>query len=132
MGNSHRHWRVVVETSGEHIVSIEPEMLAGREISEADEDVIRTAAHHLLAFIGDSSVEATDREGYAIRWANKAVDDVKESYSQLLDASKKALSTLRLASRQLTEDHRMVLCGRGWGWRTLAELEGAIAKAETK
>ncbi len=52
-GKRHYHWRVSVETSGEHIVSIEPEMLTGREISEADEDAIRTAAHHLLAFIGD-------------------------------------------------------------------------------
>lgn len=52
-GERHPHWRVSVETSGETIVSIEPEMLAGREISEADEDAIRTAAHHLLAFIGD-------------------------------------------------------------------------------
>lgn len=51
----HEHWRVSVEASGEHIVSIEPEMLAGREISEADEQAIRTAAHHLLAFIGDPS-----------------------------------------------------------------------------
>lgn len=50
----HEHWRVSVETSGEHIVSIEPEMLAGREISEADEGAIRTAAHHLLSFIGDT------------------------------------------------------------------------------
>ncbi|MDQ0132621.1 hypothetical protein J2T08_000522 [Neorhizobium galegae] len=53
MNEKHRHWRVSVETSGEQIVAIEPEMLAGREISEADEDAIRTAAHHLLAFIGD-------------------------------------------------------------------------------
>lgn len=49
----HDHWRVTVETSGEHIVSIEPEMLAGREPSEADYDAIRTAAHHLLSFAGD-------------------------------------------------------------------------------
>lgn len=49
----HPHWRVCVETSGEQIVAIESEMLAGREISEADEHAIRTAAHHLLVFIGD-------------------------------------------------------------------------------
>jgi len=48
-----KHWRVSVETSGETIVSIEPEMLAGREISDEDEVLIRTAAHHLLSFIGD-------------------------------------------------------------------------------
>lgn len=48
----------------------------------------------------------------------------------LLTAAKEALSTLKTASRQLTEDHKMVLMGRGWGWKTLANLEGAISKAE--
>lgn len=48
----------------------------------------------------------------------------------LLDAAKEALSVLRSASRQLSEDHRLVLGGRGWGWRTIAKLEGLIAKAE--
>lgn len=46
------HWRVVVERNGEHVVSIEPEMLAGREISDEDEVIIRIAAEHLLSFIG--------------------------------------------------------------------------------
>jgi hypothetical protein len=50
---THPHWRVSVETSGDLIVAIETEMLCGREISKAEEDAIRTAAHHLLAFIGD-------------------------------------------------------------------------------
>lgn len=53
MAKTHDHWRVTVETSGEHIVSIEPELLAGREPSEADENAIRAAAYHLLGFIGD-------------------------------------------------------------------------------
>lgn len=47
----------------------------------------------------------------------------------LLEALKKAEETLKTASRQLTEDHRMVLMGRGWGWRTLAAVEAAISKA---
>lgn len=58
--NRHPHWRVSVETSGKQIVAIEPEMLAGRELSEADEDAIRTAARHLLAFIGDPSPETME------------------------------------------------------------------------
>lgn len=49
---------------------------------------------------------------------------------ELLAALKEAFDTLKTASRQLTEDHRMVLMGRAWGWRTLATIEGAIAKAE--
>ncbi len=60
----HDHWRVSVETSGEHIVSIEPEMLAGREPSDADTIAIRTAAHHLLAFIGDHA----QPQPVAYRW----------------------------------------------------------------
>ena len=47
-----RHWRVTVSRSGEQIVAIEPEILAGREISSADEEAIRAAGENLLAFIG--------------------------------------------------------------------------------
>lgn len=49
---------------------------------------------------------------------------------ELLEALTEALQTLQIASRQLSEDHRMVLSGRRWGWRTIAKIEGAIAKAE--
>ena len=49
---------------------------------------------------------------------------------ELLAALKAAHSVLQTASRQLTEDHKMVLMGRGWGWRTLATIEGVIAKAD--
>jgi len=48
-----QHWSVTVEREGERVVTIESECLSGREISPEDEDAIRTAAHHLLAFIGD-------------------------------------------------------------------------------
>jgi len=51
---------VSVETSGDLIVAIETNMLAGREISKADEVAIRTAAHHLLAFIGDPNPPERD------------------------------------------------------------------------
>ena len=49
------HWCVVVERNGEHVVTIESRMLAGREISDEDEAVIEIAARHLLAFIGCSN-----------------------------------------------------------------------------
>lgn len=49
----HKHWRVEVETSGEHICAIETSMLAGRNLSAADEATIREAARHLLAFVGE-------------------------------------------------------------------------------
>lgn len=49
---------------------------------------------------------------------------------ELLDAVRDALAVLRTASKQLSEDHRLVLSGRGWGWQTLAKLEGIVAKIE--
>jgi hypothetical protein len=72
---SHKHWGVSVDTSGDLIVRIETECLAGREISEADEDAIRTAAHHLLAFIGDPIPEAGNGDGWLpIETADKDAD----------------------------------------------------------
>jgi hypothetical protein len=50
-----KHFAVSVERNGEEIVRIESNCLSGREISAEDEETIRTAAHHLLAFIGDPS-----------------------------------------------------------------------------
>lgn len=47
------HWSVTVSRDGEEIVTIESNCLSGREISAADEDAIRTAARHLLSFIGE-------------------------------------------------------------------------------
>lgn len=48
-----QHWAVSVYADGETIVTLESNFLAGRHLSEEDEDTIRNAAHHLLAFIGD-------------------------------------------------------------------------------
>lgn len=47
------HWSVTVERKGQQVVTIEQGCLSGREISKDDEQAIRSAAHHLLAFIGD-------------------------------------------------------------------------------
>lgn len=49
------HWAVTVYRGGEPIVTIESNCLSGRDIDPEDEDAIRTAAKHLLAFIGDGS-----------------------------------------------------------------------------
>jgi len=46
------YWSVTVSRGGEHIVTIEPQMLTGREISEKDEAAIRESALNLLSFIG--------------------------------------------------------------------------------
>lgn len=60
-----------------------------------------------------------------------SIDDARliATAPDLLAALKDAQKTLQTASRQLTEDHKMVLMGRGWGWKTMATIEGAIAKA---
>jgi hypothetical protein len=47
------HWSVTVERSGEKVITIERASLSGRDLTEGDAEAIRTAAHHLLAFIGD-------------------------------------------------------------------------------
>ncbi|MFE3838921.1 hypothetical protein [Pseudogemmobacter sonorensis] len=76
----HDHWSVRVETSGEMIVQIETECLAGREPSAADEEAIRTAAHHLLAFIGDPHPVRADTclHGEALEEVRRALIDAIE------------------------------------------------------
>jgi hypothetical protein len=46
------HWRVVVFADGEQILAIEPEMLAGADITDDYADTIRHCARHLLSFVG--------------------------------------------------------------------------------
>lgn len=49
-----QEWSVTVSRNGEQVVTIEKAMLSGRDIDPSDEEAIRTAAYHLLAFIGDA------------------------------------------------------------------------------
>jgi hypothetical protein len=49
------HWAVTVYRDGEPVLTIGHNELSGRDISPADEDAIRTSAHHLLAFIGEDA-----------------------------------------------------------------------------
>jgi hypothetical protein len=53
--DSDKHWSVSVDLDGENVVTIASNHLAGREIGPEEEEVIRRAARHLLAFIGDSA-----------------------------------------------------------------------------
>jgi len=46
-------WSVTVSVDGEEIVTIGRTWLSGKEIGPAEEEAIRTAARHLLSFIGD-------------------------------------------------------------------------------
>lgn len=52
-----RHWRVTVAVGGNEVVAIEPEMLAGVPNIDDYADEVRTAAQHLLAFIGPKNPE---------------------------------------------------------------------------
>ena len=70
------HWAVTVSRSGDEIVTIEPQVLVGREISAEDADTIRVAAHHLLAFIGDPAPT-----GHIIV-PRDATDDMKAAYGE--------------------------------------------------
>lgn len=47
------HVSVTVYRNGESVVTIETNCLSGRDISQADEEAIRWAAHNLLGFIGE-------------------------------------------------------------------------------
>jgi hypothetical protein len=47
------HWAVTVWRNGEPVVTIESNSLTGKEIAPEDEECIRSAARHLLSFIGD-------------------------------------------------------------------------------
>jgi hypothetical protein len=63
MGNVMAHWRVEVSVNGESILSIEPEMLAGKsDLTEQDEAAILTAAQNLLGFLGHNFAPPT-KEG---------------------------------------------------------------------
>ena len=55
-------WSVTVERKGEKVLCIEPGHLSGRDLSQDDEEAIRTAARHLLAFIGDPPLPKGQRE----------------------------------------------------------------------
>jgi hypothetical protein len=49
------HWRVEVYAEGEHILSIEPEMVSGADMTEDYADTIRHCAAHLIGFVGSEN-----------------------------------------------------------------------------
>ena len=54
---SNEHWSVTIERNGDNIVTIGSNLLSGRDLNTDDECAIRTAAEHLLAFVGPRRVE---------------------------------------------------------------------------
>lgn len=55
-------WTVMVERDGENLVTIGWNHLSGKStLSPQDEEVIRTAAHHLLSFVGREAATRADQ-----------------------------------------------------------------------
>jgi hypothetical protein len=50
-------WCVRVSVFDDLVVSISERELCGRDLSEADQDLIRDCARHLLSFVGSGPVE---------------------------------------------------------------------------
>lgn len=52
----HEHWAVTVQRNGETVVTIESNLISGRELQPGDEAVIEQAARHLLGFLGKGAL----------------------------------------------------------------------------
>lgn len=58
MGKKHKWWRVEVHLDDGALLAIEPEMVSGKsDLTQVDVETIRTAAKHLLAFVGEEDIE---------------------------------------------------------------------------
>lgn len=61
MGGSEKpYWSVTISIDGDRVLTIEPGMLAGIPDIDKYGDEVRTAAEHLLAFIGPAEPEPYD------------------------------------------------------------------------
>lgn len=105
----HKHWRVAVETSGELIVAIETEMLAGRELSEQDEATVELAAAHLLGFVGRTLT-------YRDEVGPEDPETMQDNYQSMLNAQNNVIDGLMEANRHLREQvERFIRAGKGAG-----------------
>ena len=58
------HWSVTVTRNGEDLITIESNSLCGKaELTPEDEEVIRAAGMHLLAFVGEPRSEVASMDG---------------------------------------------------------------------
>lgn len=59
------HWSVTVERNGEPILTIGHNSVGGRSLSESDQEVVRNAAAHLKAFVGERKPEICECASFA-------------------------------------------------------------------
>ena len=76
-------YSVTVSKNGEPILTIEREMLSGAELSAEDEEAIRDAAEHLLAFVGSPDADAAFDE------FNRVLDNPPKANEALRDLMRK-------------------------------------------
>ena len=84
------------------------------------------AARRIVAW--DDSGRLADDE-WLVEKNETAIIAICRALLGLREALEKAEHTLLIASRMLTEDHKMVLHGKRWGDATLVKLRAAIEKA---
>lgn len=107
-------------------------------VDENDADASRIASATQSPESAGRRIGDLERKVFALEAENRDLRSgaylasVVEERDAALAALKEVHTTLKTASRQLTEDHKMVLMGRAWGWKTLARIEGVIAKSEAK
>lgn len=61
-GAPREHWAVTVWRNGEAILTIESNMLSGRDLSPEDVDCVRRSALHLASFIGQAPAPEPEKE----------------------------------------------------------------------
>ena len=54
---SDKHWIISVDYDGEHLVSIEPHLVSGKDMSEEERAAACRAVRNLAAFLGCEELE---------------------------------------------------------------------------
>lgn len=96
-------------------------------VTQADRDAAWAIARFYLG--NDSSFPDELRDGRIERHFMLDILAKHRAAPELLEALEATLDGLRRASRQLSDDHKMVLNGKPWGGLLIDNAERAIAKA---
>lgn len=52
-----QHWSIAIDIDGEEVVRIEPAMVGGKDLSEAEQRIACRAVRNLAAFLGCEELE---------------------------------------------------------------------------